>query len=409
MLSDSWNVLRWVFAMHDASAERLVVAFNFPPFTDGSAVTVAKRIVAADVRVDVIAADLSAVRTRDESLLELIEPWVMNHRTVRVPILFADERSVLPFVESGLRAVRVRRTDPYADVYSRSMWPHSHFLAARLCTESLAHRWIAEFSDPILWHADATPRPSGRVSMTGGNLKILRAVGARSQRFLREHDTVLAWAQFVPFLLADTLVFTNEQQLEVMLADAPPWMRDGVQQRAIVSPHPTLPASHYAVGGEDSPRPERKQPSFRIGYFGTFYPNRGGGEFLEAISLLPAALRARLSLDVFTENAGRLLEVATRLGVRANVRQVTPLPFREFLQATGSYDALLVNDIATSPFGVPSPFLPSKYSDYAGSPAGIMAVTIPGSPLDLKPSRWRANVGNVDEQKAMLVAALGKS
>lgn len=350
--------------MRERTADRLIVAFNFPPFTDGSAVTVAKRIVEADVQVDVIAADLSAVRSRDESLVDLVAPWLVWHHTVKAPILFADERSLIPFVERGLRAVRQRRGLPYEEVYSRSMWPHSHFLAARLRAEGDARRWIAEFSDPILWQADATPRPSGRVSLSGANLRLLRAVGSRAQEFLREHSTVLAWAQFIPFLLADELVFTNEQQLKVMLADAPVWMRDDIERRATISPHPTLPPSHYVA--EQSPALPTRPGRFSIGYFGTFYPNRGGGEFLEAISLLPAHLRDRLILDVYTSEAGRLLETAARLGVAGCVRKQAPLPFRRFLQTSGAYGALLVSDIATTPFGVPSPFLPSKYSDYAG-------------------------------------------
>lgn len=390
--------------MLERTADRLIVAFNFPPFTDGSAVTVAKRIVEADVPVDVIAANLSAIRSRDESLVDLIAPWLVEHHTVKVPILFADERSVVPFVERGLRAVRKRRASPYKEVYSRSMWPHSHFLAARLRSDGDAPRWIAEFSDPILWHVDATPRPSGKVSLSGANLRLLRAVGSRAQAFLREHATVLAWAQFIPFLLADELVFTNDQQLQVMLADAPAWMRDDVERRATISPHPTLTPAHYSTE-HSLGRPER--PSrFTIGYFGTFYPNRGGGEFLEAISLLPAHLRDHLILDVYTGDAGRLLDAATRLGVADNVRTQAPLPFRRFLQKSGTYDALLVNDIATSPFGVPSPFLPSKYSDYAGSPAETMAITLPGSPLDHKPARWRGHSADIDGIAAMLGEAI---
>ncbi|MGP5626939.1 hypothetical protein [Brachybacterium alimentarium] len=398
------NASLWGCAMLERTADRLIVAFNFPPFTDGSAVTVAKRIIEAAVPVDVIAADLSSVRARDESLIDLVAPWLIEHYTVKVPVLFADERSLVPFVERGLGAVRRRRGLPYKEVYSRSMWPHSHFLAARLRSEGDAHRWIAEFSDPILWHVDATPRPSGPMSLSGANLRLLRAVGSRAQAFLREHATVLAWSQFIPFLLADELVFTNDQQLQVMLADAPEWMREDVERRATISPHPTLTSPHYtaANGSAPSSRPGR----YSIGYFGTFYPNRGGGEFLEAISLLPAPLRDSLTLDVYTDDAGGLLDAASRLGVADNVHRKAPLPFRRFLQTSGSYTALLVNDIATSPFGVPSPFLPSKYSDYVGSPTDTMAITLPGSPLDQKHTRWRAHVGDVDGIAAMLADAV---
>ena len=93
------NASLWGCAMLERTADRLIVAFNFPPFTDGSAVTVAKRIIEAAVPVDVIAADLSSVRARDESLIDLVAPWLIEHYTVKVPVLFADERSLVPFVE----------------------------------------------------------------------------------------------------------------------------------------------------------------------------------------------------------------------------------------------------------------------------------------------------------------------
>src|SRR5699024_8077785 len=145
--------------MSEFSVDRLVVAFNFPPFNDGSAVTVAKRIVQAGDCIDGIGANLSSLRDRDDTLLELVQPWIRTQDTVSVPIRFADERSVKPFVTKGLSLLQRRNREPYQNVYSRSMWPHSHFLAASVLVHDFARTWTAEFSDPVLWHADGTPRP----------------------------------------------------------------------------------------------------------------------------------------------------------------------------------------------------------------------------------------------------------
>lgn len=384
--------------MPEGTASDLVVAFNFPPFNDGSAVTLAKRVIEGQRPVDVIAADLSKIRSRDESLLHLVSPWVRKHDILDVPILFADERSVGPFVEQGLRTAAARRSEPYDSVYSRSMWPHSHYLAALLHTRGRARTWTAEFSDPILWHADATRRPSAPVTIGKRASEILRALGSRGQQLLLEQATILAWAQFVPFLLADTLVFTNEQQMEVMVDDAPEWLRARVIDRAEISPHPTLPREHYGPG---SP-PRLADGKFRVGYFGTFYPNRGGGDFVQAMRLLPHGIQDSLRLDVYSDHAASLRRVAQDLGLGRSVRALTPAPFLDFLRLSNEYDALLVNDISSSPFRVPSPFLPSKYSDYAGSDAPVMALTLPGSPLDTKPVTWKARVGDVDGIAAVL-------
>lgn len=390
--------------MPDTRPEHLVVAFNFPPYNDGSAVTVAKRIVEEGRPVDVISADLSKVRSVDNSLSDLVSPWVKTNHRVSVPIIFADELSVLPFVDKGLRALGRRTHLPYRSVYSRSMWPHSHFLAAHARAKGLAIKWTAEFSDPILWHVDATPRPSGSITIDDNSAQILRAVGARAQQLLLERSTVLEWAQFVPFLLADELVFTNPQQREVMVRDAPEWLRDSIRARSTISSHPTLPANYYGSPSKAAPR--SKNDKFTVGYFGNFYPNRGGGEFMEAVSSMPLDWHKHFKLDIYTGDAAPLLRVATRLGISKLVRVLPPLPLLEFLRASNQYDALLVNDIATSPFGLPSPFLPSKISDYTGSSAPVMSISLKGSPLDQHSARYRARTGDVDSIRTMLTEAL---
>ncbi|WP_422115742.1 hypothetical protein [Brachybacterium sp. UNK5269] len=394
--------------MNDHNPETLVIAFNFPPFNDGSAVTIAKRIVNAGKPVDVIAADLSSVRNRDDSLFGLIAPLVNRVEYVHIPITFASEVGVRNFVEAGLSTIsRFRRKQPYASIFSRSMWAHSHFLAAELRARGVSKHWTAEFSDPLLWQADASARPSGAITEPSFMAYALRAMGAREQALLQEENSVLYWAQMVPYILADELLFTNEQQLDLMLQDAPQFLRERVVAKAVVSPHPTPQPALYTSGangavtreppfGPQSQAASREPGTFRIGYFGTFYPNRGGGEFLEALSLLPPVERHRIRLDVYSSGADHLIRAARHLGLRKNVRVLAPLPYREFLSKTQEYDALLVNDIATTPFRMPSPFLPSKYSDYAGSKTPTIAITIPGSPLDQLPTRWKSHVGMID-------------
>lgn len=388
--------------MFEIQPERLVVAFNFPPFNDGSAVTVAKRIMENQCPVDVVTADLSRVRAKDSTLYDLVSPWVNRVHQLSIPIKFADESSIRPFVSKGLHALRGRS---YTSVYSRSMWPHSHFLGAHVRATGLARHWTAEFSDPILWHVDATRRPSGKILVDRHSAHVLRLVGARGQKLLLERNSVLEWAQFVPFLAADNLVFTNNQQQEVMIADAPSWMEDLIRAKSTISPHPTLPGSFYDSSCMAAPRaPDGK---FRVGFFGNFYPNRGGGELLEAMSTLASDSLRKLQVDIYTDNPSALLRLAGKLRLESNVSAHSPLPFIEFLRQSNSYDALLVNDIATSPFGVPSPFLPSKYSDYAGSSAPTMAISLAGSPLDARPAEFKARTGDIDSIRLMLQRAIG--
>lgn len=381
------------------TSQRLVVAYNFPPFNDGSAVTVAKRIVLDDRRVDVISADLSAYRSRDPSLWELIEPYVGFHFLARSLVSFTRWESVRDFVDLGSEILDFRGSR-YESVYSRSMWPHSHFLAALVRTRSKARFWEAEFSDPILWTVEGGRRSSPALPPIGYCQEILSAVTAQQRRFLVSHRSLLEWAQFVPFFVADKLVFTNEQQCEVMIGDVPEEFREELKDKSVISPHPTLPATHYSA---DVSAPSEY---LRIGYFGNFYPNRGAGEFLEAWSSMPQDEASRICLDIYSTTAESVRRAATALGLGDQVRVRHPLPFRDFLRRSSEYSALLVTDISTGPFPVASPFLPSKVSDYRGSPTPIMAVTLPGSPLDQLTFRWKAHSGDTAGIRRMLSEAV---
>lgn len=403
--------------MTEARAETLVIAFNFPPFNDGSAVTMAKRMIESDHKVDVIAADLTSVRNRDGSLFDLIAPWVNRVKYTPTPIQFASEVGMRAFVDAGISAHRAMGRRIYQRMFSRSMWAHSHFLAAELKGRGISNTWTAEFSDPLLWQADGSARHSGTIDDPSFMAHALREMGTREQRLLRENNSVLYWAQMIPCILADKLLFTNDQQFELMLHDAPQFLRGAIEEKSTISPHPTLPSQYYERASDGATAGTFTGPSradfakdtterFRIGYFGTFYPNRGAGEFLEALSLLTSSEREAIRLEVYSDGAEQLLQVANRLNLGSSVGVLPPLPYREFLYATGNYDALLVNDIATTPFGTPSPFLPSKYSDYAGSTADIMAIAIPGSPLDARSVKWKAHVGAADGIVAMLRSAI---
>lgn len=374
--------------MMAAQARRLVIAFIAPPYNDASSVTLMKRILEHGKPIDLISADLSHVRTADSSLLGLLQPLLQKHIEVEAPAFFSHYNATATFMGAGEGAMQ--GAFDYDEIYSRSMWPHSHFLAALWKAENPEVKWTAEFSDPHLWHADGAPRPSGDIAVDPRIRRILSALPARYQSHLLQDLSLMAWAQNLPYVLADEIVFTNEQQLAVMLEGVPSDIQARIRDKAEVSPHPTPPRGLYG-----SPRTKYHNADvFRIGYFGTFYPNRGGGEFLEALTLLPEAIRERAEIHVFSGSTDHLLMAARSLGVADRLRIHDPLPYLAFLQETELMDALLVNDIATVPFSVPSPFLPSKYADYNGSSTGIMAITLPGSPLDSVHTQWKAPIGN---------------
>lgn len=384
-------------------AERLVVAYNFPPFNDGSAVTMAKRVVSWGEPVDVISKDMSDRRTADSSLESLMQPFVKHHRLVRGPTVFAGWKSVASFVEGGIQAVHDWGTT-YPRLYSRSMFAHSHYLAAVIKKRGIAEHWTAEFSDPLARGVDGRPRRSEKIPDCALSRELRQNLPGWTEAMDGGVDNVLPFAQAIALAFADELVFTNAQQRTVMLQGLPQMVQQSLIARSTIAAHPTLPAEFYRE--RVAPRNGR----VRIGYFGSLYPNRGAGEFLEGWATCPAAVRDAIDLEIFSDSpCDEVKRSAARLGLSSRVQVKRALPLRQFLLLASDFDALLVTDIATKPFNVPSPFLPSKVSDYRGSAAPIMALVHEGSPLDEVAPKYKAQLGDIKAVRSMLEQAVKDS
>jgi glycosyltransferase involved in cell wall biosynthesis len=373
---------------------RLVIAYNFPPFSDASAVTAAKRIVDAGEDVHVVMQDLTKVRPRDETLWQLVAPFVQERHILRGPVQFLTWLSLESFIDQGLaRLIAKGPLSRYDRMYSRTMWPHSHLLAGAIRVRSPKTTWQAEFSDPLLWHVDGKTRHSPTLPHNKMTRSLVRALPARYQRLLGDRPETLQLVQFLPFALADEIIFTNDQQRELMLGDLPDGrMADAVFEKSVVSAHPTPPSSWTNLA--DGPGPE-DNGRVHFGYFGSLYPNRGLGALLEAIRILPPSDQDRLSVDLFTPNVTQSEGVIKRMKLGDIVHAKRALPYTRFMSVAAKYDYLLVFDTQGGDFPVANPFLPSKISDYLGTGAEVMVVVAPGSELEKRAYEYEARVGDV--------------
>lgn len=363
-------------------ARHLVVAYNFPPFADASAVTQAKRIATDGHQVDVVSQDLTGLRRRDDTLLRLVSPFVDHHDIISGRPQFLAWPSLRQFATRGMRRVSIRGPlTRYGTVRSRSMWPHSHVLAALVKVAHPEVEWLAEFSDPLLRRVDGSHRPSPPLPEEDALLhRLLLTLPAPYRRFMHAGGQMLHLIQALSFGLADRLVFTNDQQRTVMLEDlGNETMASAALDRSEISPHPTPPSPWVPAPAAG---PGVDEGLCRIGYFGTLYANRGLGAIVEALRLLPPSLRAQLRIDVHTEQRTRTYEQVRRCRVADVIRVRPALPYTDFLRAASTYDHLLVTDTQTGGFSVANPFLPSKVSDYAATSANILSLVAPGSELD---------------------------
>lgn len=375
-------------------ARDLVVSFAFVPFADTAAVVAAKRVREAGRPVDVIQNAMSSKRTTDPGLDQITGDLVRRRAVLRTPTLFSSWKGVPGFTKPGLKQALEWDADGpgYERVYSRAHWVPSHFLAAAFTVRRPHVRWTAEFSDPLALYVDARERFT---QVEDGPLLQELGAAVREAGFTPPGDNLFTWVEALPFALADELVFTNANQRDLMLGRVTdPALRARAEERATVSPHPTLPPEFYRL---TDPASELEPGRVHLGYFGNFYATRGLGTVLTALAALPPQDRDRLQLNVFTTKPDELQEAvaAAGLGGTGAVRAHPFVGFLDFLALSTRMDVLLINDAVTKGTFEVNPFLPSKWSDYLGSGRPIWGIVEPGSPLSTQRLDHRTPVNHV--------------
>ena len=124
---------------------------------------------------------------------------------------------------------------------------------------------------------------------------------------------------------------------------------------------------------------------------------------------LPQHLQEKLEFHVFCDDPRTLRAFAASNAPAFGLRVNDYVPYLEFLAITHKLDVLLVNDMTVQPgsFAV-NPFLPSKYSDYAGSGVPVWGIVTPDSPLSAQVLDFRSSVGDSSSIRQALVDMMGK-
>ena len=382
----------------------LAVSFCFPPWADTAGIVAAKRLSVAVEPCDVISNEMSRHRKQDLGLLGIAHDLIGEHVETRVPsVATFDHRSTMAFAQQALtHALRLHKARDYRKLYSRAMWPASHFAAGAIKAALPDLHWVAEFSDPLVVDILSKPRQGvmdmGWLQSSG----VLAAIEASGFAPLQS-DNLMEWCEFIAYALAEEVLFTNSNQRDYMLGQ--PWIigqAHRILKKSVIRPHPTLPPASYGQGqGDWRPDPGR----INIAYFGSFYQTRGLSEVLDAMARLDASCRTRLQFDIYTAANADLLADIYRLGLSGLVRLRQALPFFDFLARCKAYDFLLVNDAATLGIKPVNPYLPSKLSDYLGAGRAIWALVETASPLDMAKmpvGSMRTPLGDVDAYEAAL-------
>ena len=381
-------------------ARDLALLYLFSPFLDTSALVAARRLRERGRVTDVVSQDVSNLRRTDPSSSKIAAEVLDEVRVLPGTRPVATWSSIVTYAEESLAEVADLEAakGPYETVYSRAMSVESHFAAALLKLRSPGIRWVAEFSDPLHRNAHGQVR-QGEVEpgwlldeLTEG----LRRAGHGSLPSTRFFEL----CELVCYALADEVLFTNQQQLDVMLgycADRGLAGRAAGMARA--SHHPVPTPDLYRLGHSGYSLDPAK---VHIGYFGNFYVNRGLTEVTDAFRALSVAERSRVQLHVFTSRAEALTLETLEQGL-ADVITVRPLlGYLDYLNLTRRFDVLLIEDYATREHFDTNPYLPAKLADYLGSGVGIWAVCEPGSVLSRVEVRYRSELGDAGSATRVL-------
>src|SRR5699024_4110198 len=98
-------------------------------------------------------------------------------------------------------------------------------------------KWIAEFSDPLLYNIESEIR---HASMQNDLLVQSLANGMLNQFSKYVDDNLFNLSELIPFALADELIFTNENQLEYMISRFDDNEKQIIRDKSTIQQQPTL-------------------------------------------------------------------------------------------------------------------------------------------------------------------------
>lgn len=374
-------------------AETLVISFCFPPYVDTSGIVMAKRIASKGEIVDAIYNKMDDIRSKDPLLAQLTSGLIESQFEIPSYSSFANWQVIDAFCKLGMEKL----THNYKRIYSRVMFPGSHFLALEYKLKYPEVFWSAEFSDPCLIDVFGNIR---NVAMNDPvYIQRMNDLLMKKRVPILDNDNLFFLVEYLPYVFADEIVFTNENQYRFMLDTFPVHeVRHLIERKAKVNKQPTLQKEWYYLTNSDY---ELDSDKVNLAYFGAFYGTRKLDILFEAIALMDKNLREKLSFHIFTNEHEKIKEDLDEL-LSGHILLNSYVSFFEFLNLTTKFDCLVVNDTQTVEHKAINPYLPSKLSDYIGSESSIFGLIEKGSVLSEYDLPYKAEINDINEIIATL-------
>lgn len=391
---------------------QLVINSKFPPFDDVSGMVLSKRIILNKKPVDVIYQNYE--NSNDFDINNLIDFYIGNRIVVENKSLSNTIPGISTFVREGIKKIEDSNND-YKYITSRAWTLDSHFLAMEYKLKHPEVKWTAEFSDPLIYDIYGKIRQGIQLKNISNlnhisiinkyigelNKKINSSNDSTNQAFpfVKDSDHLYYLVEYLPFLFADIVRFTNKNQREVMLSYFDDNVKDYVIAKSEVKPHPTLDNYYYHLKNINY---EIDNDCINFGYFGLYAEKRDFNQLFEIISNLDSNIKSKIKIHMFLSNFGEASKLIENSPIFDNIIINPKVSLLDCLNLTTKMDVLLVNDTITEGIFKVNPYLPSKFADYFGSGKDIWAFVEDGSILSNKDLKYKSYLNNVDSIKSTL-------
>ena len=382
--------------------DELCISFLFPPAESVSGITVFKRIVENNKMVDVLQSQIKSPRHNE--LDNLINDYVSDRILVDVGCNNDWADCIFKSVKEGMKSIK----GDYKKIYSRSWLMSNHFLAYEYKMNHPEVYWTAEFSDPLIFNLDNEPKTyremiiddESYISKVNKEIINLNEDTGYDFKLIESGSTAYFIAEYFVYLFADKIIFTNENQRNVMLDQFPVDVKSFVLDKSEIEMHPTLNDEFYHIKDVDLDLDENH---INMAYFGNdYYSKRHFESLFYAVEALNHKYgdRIRVYLYLSNRNMVKSLIPSERFIVKK------PLEYLDFLNATTKFDVLIVNDLATNGNFEVNPYLPSKLSDYLGSGSDIWALYEKESTLSGFDLKYKSDMADYNDCLETLVKIL---
>lgn len=385
-------------------SDELVISLLFPPSDYVSGINVFKRISNNKRPVDVVQIK-SELPDED---LDIFNQYVNERIFLDIDCELDTPSCILKSLEKSRDLIK----RDYAKIYSRSWIANNHFIALEYKFSNPDVFWTAEFSDPLILNISNKVRNNKKffidnqnyVDKVNEHITELNGKSNREFPMIENKSSVFFLAEYLTYLFADRLVFTNENQRNAMLNRFSEDVREFVLKKSVIERHPTLDDEFYHVKSAEL---DLSENHINLAYFGRdYYGQRHFESLFYSIESLNHKYKDKIRIYLFIEDVPLMKKLISPLSSSDSFIVKKPLDYFEFLNATTKFDVLLVNDVMTEGVWPFNPYLPSKISDYLGSSRDIWALYENGSALSKLEVKYKSDIRDFNSCRNQLLSIL---